>query len=182
MALSARYCKNAAAPLPLWLVVFGKNLASVTQALLSIVVSYVLGSFLFGYPLTVSQPIPFFVSLVLTIISFIFFGLMLAPLFVLNPSVQRFQNAMEYPVYILCGFLFPVLLLPIWTLPISYVLSPYWAANALHWTSSGGGTTEQLALSWVMMIILSVVYLIIAALVFRIVVRKARVDATLGMQ
>jgi hypothetical protein len=42
-------------------------------------------------------------------------------------GVQQWQNAMEFPVYILAGFLFPIALLPDWTGPISYALPPYWA-------------------------------------------------------
>ena len=52
-------------------------------------------------------------------------------------EVQQWQNAMEYPVYILAGFLFPILLLPGWTTPLSYLLPPYWAAVAFHDTSTG---------------------------------------------
>jgi ABC-2 type transport system permease protein len=172
----------AAAPTPLWVIVFGKTLASTLQSLLSMIASYLLGWLLLGYPLTIAQPAEFFAALATGILSFIAFGLMLAPAFLLNPQIQQFQNAMEYPVYILCGFLFPIALLPFWTTPLSYILSPYWTARALQSAAGGTLTPAQLAFDGGAMLLLGVVYLILGALLFRLVLRKARVDATLGLQ
>ncbi len=172
----------AALPTPLWIIVFGKTLASTMQSLLSMIASYLLGWLILGYPLAIAQPPEFLVALGIGILSFVAFGLMLAPAFLLNPQIQQFQNALEYPVYILCGFLFPIALLPFWTTPFSYILSPYWAARALQSAAGGTLTLDQLALDCAMMIMLGAIYLIIAAILFRVVLRKARVDATLGLQ
>ena len=169
-------------PTPLHVVVFGKNLAFVIQSLLSMVASYTLASLIFGYPLTVESPFQFLISIILSVLSFVCFGLMMAPLFVINPDVQRWQNGLEYPVFILAGFLFPIALLPIWSSPISYILSPYWAAQALHITSHAQPGFQQLGLSWVAMISLSVIYILISRFLFRRLSVKARMDATLNLQ
>jgi ABC-2 type transport system permease protein len=168
-------------PTPLQVIVFGRNLANVLQSLLSMVGSYALISIFFGYHLTIAQPLLFFVSLIFTVISFVCFGLLLAPLFVLNPDVQRWQNGLEFPIYILGGFLFPIALLPGWTTPLSYLLAPYWAARALHVASSGGDVNDVF-LSWGVMLAFSVIYVLVSGRMFRSVIHRARVDATLGMQ
>ena len=169
-------------PTPLHVVVFGKNLAFVVQSLLSMVGSYILASLIFGYPLSVESPIQFIVSIILAVLSFVCFGLMMAPLFVVNPDVQRWQNGLEYPVFILAGFLFPIALLPIWTSPISYILSPYWAAQALHITSHAQPEYQQLGFSWLSMITLSAIYILISSFLFKRLSVKARMDATLNLQ
>lgn len=169
-------------PTPLPIIVFGKSLANVVQSLGSMIASYALVSLLFGYPLTIAQPLPFAISIVLTVISFVAFGLVIAPLFVMNPDVQRFQNAMEFPVYMLGGFLFPIALLPGWTTPLSYLLAPYWAARALHDTASGGLPFGEILFSWAMMVLSSIITLLLASLLFHVLVRKARAEATLGME
>ena len=169
-------------PTSLAVIVFGKNLANVTQSLISMVVSYLLAALLFGYSLQVDQPVQFAISLLLTIVAFISFGLIIAPLFVMNPSVQHWQNAMEFPVYILSGFLFPVALLPGWSTPLSYLLPPYWAARALHGTSTGGSGLNEVLFYWGMMALFSVIYLLISGHLFRRMLVKARVDATLDME
>ena len=168
-------------PTPFDVIVFGKNLANVFQSLLSMVVSYFLAAFLFGYSLSLTQPFLFFVTLLLSMFAFICFGLTIAPLFVMYRSVQQWQNAMEFPVYILCGFLFPIALLPNWTTPISYLLPPYWAAIALHGTSTAMMPFGQIAFAWGMMLIFSLVDLVIASQLFKIMLYKARVDATLDV-
>jgi ABC-2 type transport system permease protein len=169
-------------PTSLSIIVFGKNLANVLQSLLSMVASYLLVSLLLNYPLHVVQPVWFLLSFIFMIVSFVSFGLILAPLFILNPAVARFQNALEYPIFILCGFLFPIALLPGWTTPLSYLLAPYWAARALHLTASGGASQIEIVLCWGMMMFLSVIYLFFAGQLFYRFLRRAQVDGTLGMQ
>jgi len=169
-------------PTAMQVIVIGKNLANVAQSMISMVVCYTVASLFFGYPLVVEQPWLFAVSLVFTGIAFVSFALILAPLFLLNPAVQSFQNGMEFPVFLLSGFLFPILLLPNWTNPISYALPTYWAARALHDTSQGLATRQEILFVWAMLIGFSALYLVLSSWIFRAVLRKARVDATLNMQ
>ena len=168
-------------PTPFEVIVFGKNLANVVQSLLSMVSSYTLAAFLFGYSLALTQPLLFFITLFISMFAFICFGLVIAPVFIMYRSVQQWENAMEFPVYIICGFLFPIALLPHWTTPISYLLPPYWAAIALHGTSNTMMSFDQLLFSWAMMIIFSLVDLVIASRLFKVMLYKARVDATLDV-
>jgi len=171
-----------AIPTPFEVIVFGKNLANVTQSLLSMVLGYIIAAFAFGYSLNVQQPFLFIVSVFLSVIAFISFGLIIAPIFVMNPGVRAWQNAMEFPVYVLCGFLFPIAFLPGWTTPVSYLLPPYWAAIALHGTSTGGASLNQTLFAWGMMLLFSLIDLLIASRLFKLMLYKARADATLGME
>lgn len=169
-------------PTPIQVVVFGKSMANVFQSLLSMIGSYILVSIIFGFPIQIFQPGFFIIALIFTVISFVCFGLIMASLFVVNPDVQRWQNGLEFPVYILGGFLFPIALLPGWTTPFSYLLAPYWAARALHGASTGSIDSGEMALTLGMMALFSIVYVAISGKLFRVMLRKARVDATLGMQ
>jgi ABC-2 type transport system permease protein len=172
----------AAVPTSLSIVALGKTLANVLQSLVAMIGAYLLASLVLDVPLVIAQPLPFFVSLILMVFAFVSLGMVLAPLFITNPDVQRWQNAMEFPVYILAGFLFPIALLPTWTTPLSYLLSPYWAAVALHETSSGGGDPLTVAGAWAAMIVLSVLYLVLSRQLFRVLVRKARREGTLSLE
>lgn len=171
-----------ASPTPLQVVVFGKSMANVTQSLISMIGSYAIVSIIFGFPLRIAQPLIFFSSLVLTMLTFMCFGLIMASLFVVNPDVQRWQNGLEFPIFILCGFLFPIALLPGWTTPFSFVLAPYWAARILHASSEGLATAPEVALTWGMMILFGLIYLALSGRLFKTMLRKAQVEATLGLQ
>lgn len=171
-----------AIPTPFEVIVVGKNLANVTQSLLSMVLGYFVAAFAFGYSLDIQQPLLFIASVFLAVIAFISFGLIIAPIFVMNPGVRAWQNAMEFPVYVLCGFLFPIALLPGWTTPVSYLLPPYWAAVALHGTSTGGAALNETLFAWGMLLLFSFIDLLIASRLFKHMLYKARADATLGME
>ena len=171
-----------AAPIPFEVIIFGKNLANVIQSLISMTSSYLLAALLFGYTLKMVSPILFVVSVLLSIFAFISFGLVIAPLFIMYRGIQQWQNAMEFPVYILAGFLFPIALLPNWTTPISYVLPPYWAARALHETSTGAGDIQFVLIAWGMMFLFGIIDLFIASKLFKLMLFKARVDASLDTE
>jgi len=170
------------APTPFDVIVFGKNLANVVQSLLSMIVAYLLAALFFNYTLHIDQPLLFFISILFSVFAFISFGLTIAPLFVMYREVQQWQNALEYPMYILAGFLFPILLLPGWTTPLSYSLPPYWAAVALHGTSTANAPLQQTLFAWGMLLVFSIIDLVIAKRLFKIMLYKARVDATLDVQ
>ncbi|BBB48162.1 ABC transporter permease [Pelolinea submarina] len=170
-----------ASPASLRVVIYGKVLANVTQSLLSMIGSYFLISFAMGYPLTLTYPGLFFLSLVISVFSLVSFGLILASFFILIPDFARMVNTLEFPVYILCGFLFPIALLPGWTTPLSYLLSPYWAALALHGAAQGTLEPLQIVGTWGIMAFFSLVYILASGRLYRVILRKARRDATLDI-
>jgi ABC-2 type transport system permease protein len=169
-------------PTPLSVITLGRTGAFVLQSLVSMVVSYILAALVLGYPLSIEQPGFFALSLGLMVIAFICFGLAIAPFFLLNPIVQRFQNGLEFPVFILSGFLFPIALLPGWTTPISYLLAPYWAAQALHASAQGSATWGELGGYWALLLGLGLGYLLLSTWLFKVMLYRVRVEATLDVQ
>jgi len=170
-----------ASPAPLRVVIYGKVLANVIQSLLSMVGSYLFISLILGYPLTLVYPWLFYISLAFTVVALVSFGLILASFFILIPDFARMVNTLEFPIYILCGFLFPIALLPGWTTPLSYLLSPYWAALALHGAAQGTLDMGQIMSIWGIMLAFSVVYILCSRSLYRVILRKARTDATLDI-
>lgn len=169
-------------PTPLYVIVMGKTLANVLLSLSSMIFGYFVAALLFRFPLTVVAPLQFVISIALTVVAYVALGMVIAPFMSINLGMERWTNALEFPVYIAGGFLFPILLLPRWTNPISYALAPYWAARALHGTSSQGAPLGEVLFAWLMLLIFSIIYIALSARLFQIVLRRARVEATLGVQ
>jgi ABC-2 type transport system permease protein len=169
-------------PTHLATVIVSKTLANTAMSLTSIFFSYPLAALLFGYRLTIAHPFLFAVSLLLTVLALTSLGMVIAPFMSLNLGANTWANVLEFPVYILSGFLFPIILLPRWTTPLSYALSPYWAARALHATSSGAASLSEVYVSWGLLIAFGVIYWFISAWLFRGLLRRAREEATLGVQ
>ena len=64
--------------------------------------------------------------------------------FLLSVACVRYRtawalgNALEYPVWLICGFLVPLALLPSWVGPISWVLAPTFGVRAIREAALGG--------------------------------------------
>ncbi|MCI0713248.1 MAG: ABC transporter permease [Chloroflexi bacterium] len=170
-----------AMPTPLYVVTAGRNLAHVMQSLLSMIAAYAVASLFMGYALDIDHPLLFIPSLFFTVVAFISFGLIMAPIFILSPAVDQFKNGLEFPIFVLCGFLFPIALLPEWTTPFSYLLTPYWAARALHESAHGGGDVGVVLASWAILLLSTVIYVAVSRRLFRVILRRVREDGTLGL-
>jgi len=145
------------------------------------VFSYAIGAWLFGYPITVADPAGFGLSLLFALVALWATGMLFAPLGILWRTVGRFLGLMEYPIYSLSGFLFPILLLPVWTIPVSYALPPYWAAVALHGSASGELDLLGLARVWAVLVLTAVVLMIISSRLFLAVLQRARRSGSLAL-
>ncbi|MEU1476222.1 hypothetical protein ACFYZ8_20135 [Streptomyces sp. NPDC001668] len=66
----------------------------------------------------------------------------LIPLVMRWPVLTQSINGLEYPMVILAGFLVPVSALPDAVRPVSVLLPPYWALEAVGAAATGGGFTH----------------------------------------
>lgn len=105
-------------------------------------------------------------------------GLLVAAPMILLPILTRWINAIDYPVWILAGLMFPISLLPVWIRPVSLALAPYWAAESVTTASRGGGPAELVA-QWLAALALAAAYLLIALAAFELVLRRARASGSL---
>jgi ABC-2 type transport system permease protein len=171
-----------ASPTSLQTVIIGKSLANAVMSFTSMFFGYAMASLLFDFDLTFNNLPAFIISAFLTLCSLIALGLVIAPFMSINIGANAWANALEFPMYILGGFLFPLAILPNWVTPVSYFLAPYWGARAMHGTSSGAAPIGDVMLSWGMMILFITSYLMLSRWLFKKLLYKARVEATLGLQ
>ncbi len=170
-----------AAPSSFMLVVGSRLVGTMAFSLVSMALSWAIGAWLFGYSIAIAQPVPFLVSTALALVALWATGMVFAPLGVMWRTVGAFLSTMEYPVYALSGFLFPILLLPGWSRPASLLLPPYWAALALHGTSSGESLAFPLVAGWGLLLLSTAAAVGVAWPLFRLVQRRARADGTLAL-
>ena len=170
-----------AAPASFVVVYGGKIAGTLAFSLVSVVLSYAIGAWLFGYPIAVADPGGFAVSLVFALVALWATGMLFAPLGILWRTVGRFLGLLEYPIYSLSGFLFPILLLPVWTIPVSYLLPPYWAAVALHASARGELDLPGLAQVWAVLLLTATVLVLVSSRLFLAVLHRARRAGTLAL-
>jgi ABC-2 type transport system permease protein len=171
----------AASPASFFVVFGGKLFGTTLFSLISLALSYAIGALLFGYRIVIVDVPGFAASFLLALVALWATGMLFAPLAILWRTVGRFLGALEYPIFALSGFLFPILLLPGWTGPISYALPPFWAAEALHGSAAGTMALPDLVRAWVSLLATGGVALLVAARLFAIVLFRARRAGTLAL-
>jgi ABC-2 type transport system permease protein len=97
--------------------------------------------------------------------------------FVRYRTAWALGNLLEYPVWLIAGFLVPLTLLPGWVRPISWVLAPTWGVDAIREAASGGGPWPEIGLA----LGLGAVYLAIGVVVLETVLTGARRSGTVAL-
>jgi ABC-2 type transport system permease protein len=153
------------------------TLAMSTIGIYCLVATLLFGRFVFGIDLTVENWVAFGVSIVGTVLSFGALGFLFAVSFVRFRAAWALGNLFEYPVWLIGGFLVPLVLLPDWVRPISWVLAPTWGMNAIRESALGGTPWPDLALC----LALGVGYVTLGVLTLDRVLGAARKRATLSL-
>jgi ABC-2 type transport system permease protein len=166
-----------AAPRHFSLVLFPSTLGLASVGIYNLVATLLWGRFAFGIPLTVEHPLLFALSIVGTVLAFAGLGLLFAVSFVRFRAAWVLGNFFEYPVWLICGFLVPLALLPGWVRPIAWVLAPTWGMSAIRESALGGTPLPDLLLC----LGLGAVYVTFAVLVTNRVLDDARARGSLSL-
>jgi ABC-2 type transport system permease protein len=166
-----------AAPVHFSLVLLPITLAMSTIGLYCLASTLLWGKFLFGIDLHLDQPLLFMLAVPATTLSIGLCGFLLAVSVVRYRAAWALGNAFEFPVWLICGLLVPLTLLPDWVRPISWALAPTWGMNAIRESATGGSPLPDVA----MCLALGLVYTVVGVLILETVLRSARARATLAL-
>jgi ABC-2 type transport system permease protein len=165
------------APVHFATVLLPVTVAMSAMGLYSMVATLLLSRFVFGVDLPFEHPLAFGVAVVATVVSIGAMGFLLAVSFVRYRTAWALGNLLEYPVWLIAGFLVPLTLLPGWVRPISWLLAPTWGVDAIRDAASGGGAWPEIALA----LGLGAVYLTIGIAVLETVLASARRAGSLAL-
>ncbi len=166
-------------PTDFGLIILGKVLGNTLISLVSIVISIIVAKVLFNLTLMVSRPLILVISLLALIICFITISILIAYLLTISRKTQLYMNCIEIPIMLLCGFVFPIDVLPRWILPLSSLLSPTWAIKLLRMSVAETLNYQLYFRTLLILFIINTVYIFIAHLFGKIIERNVRINATL---
>jgi ABC-2 type transport system permease protein len=166
-----------AAPTHFALVLLPVTIAMTTIGIYSMVATLVWGRVLFGIDVHVEHPALFVVAVPVTILSIGALGFLLAVSFVRYRTAWALGNMLEYPIWLVCGFLVPVSLFPGWVRPISWLLAPTWGVSAIREAALGGSPLPDVA----MCVLLAALYTATGVLAVERVLHAARARASLSL-
>ena len=154
-----------ATPTSLFTILLGKSFANAIVSVLAMGTTFLTGMLAFHLPLGIHDPLQFLAGLLLIIFSITSLGLIFGSLFIITRNAGEFVSVANFPVYILSGLSVPLTLLPLWTRPLSDLLTPTWGNTLLNHAATGMGGGMLPNYLWI--VSLSIFYLIIARLLYR---------------
>jgi ABC-2 type transport system permease protein len=166
-----------AAPAPFAATILPVTLAMSTIGVYSIAATFVWGRLLFGISVPLAHPVLLPLAVLVTIVSVGMLGFLLSVVVVRFRYAWALGNMFEFPIWLICGFLVPLSLLPSWVRPISWLLAPTWGVQAIRAAMLGGSALPAIGLA----ALCAVAYAAIAVGLSERLVRAARRDATLAL-
>jgi len=166
-----------AAPAHFALILLPVGLATSTIGIYCMAATLLWGRFAFGIDLPLDEPLMMALAVPATLLSIGALGFLIAVAFARYRHAWALGSMTEYPMWLICGFLVPIALLPDWVGPISWVLAPTWGMNAIRESSVGGTPLGDIAMCFA----LGTAYVTLGVLLTDRVLRAARERASLSL-
>ncbi len=154
-----------ATPASLPVIMLGKSFANAITSILAMGVTFATGMIVFHISIGIVHPLAFLIGLALVVLSVTCLGLIFGSLFILTRNAGEFVSVANFPVYILSGLTVPLTLLPLWTHPLSSLLTPTWGNVLLN--QAAGSSSGSMLPNYLWIVGLSMIYLMIAQLLYR---------------
>ena len=161
---------------------FGRILVPICLAMSTIGFYCVIATMLwerwvFDLPLQIESWPLFVLSVLVTGVTLALVGFLIAVTAVRYRVAWALGAALEYPGWLLCGFVVPVSALPGWVQPVSWAIPTTWGMDAIRSAANGGSPWGDLAAC----LLIGAAYAGVAAWLGRILVESARRHATLAL-
>jgi ABC-2 type transport system permease protein len=166
-----------AAPTRFALILVPITTAMASLGLYSLVATLVWGRVLFGISVPVANPFLFVLAIAVSIFSIALIGFLLSVSVVRYRTAWALGNLLEYPGWLVCGFLVPLVLFPEWARVVGALLPPTWGMRAIRSAASGGSPWLDIGVC----LGLGLAYGVVGALLSETVLRSARRNGTLAL-
>lgn len=138
-----------------------RTLTNVLSGLFSLALAFLAAILIFGYSFVGVNYWGLIISLLLLLFAMWSIGVFLANFLAWSRLSGTFVEYLEMPIAILCGFMYPIRVLPVWLQYISGAVPIRWALEAMNESLLGMTDLRYLAIHWAMTIGLSLVLIVI---------------------
>lgn len=167
------------APADFSYIILGKILGNTILSLSSLMISLLTAGVLYRVPLQLRNPMYFTVAFLGLIFAFVVISSVIACLLTLSRKTTLYMNCIEIPLILICGFAFPIDILPEWLQNISRAFSPTWGVELIRMSLDGITDSILFRKKFIILIALSVLYAFVSLILYRIIDREVRIHASL---
>lgn len=159
-------------------IILGKILGNTILSVLTFVISFVTASILTGSMIKIDHMGIFIFSFVILLLCFTVVSICFSYILMLSRKTELYMNLLEIPIIFLCGFTFPIEILPSWVGDISKCIPITWAVKILR--MSVGEVDAGEYWNYVVILLVQILILIgVTLLLYRWINRAIRVKGTL---
>lgn len=167
------------APAGFQTILWGKVLGNTLLSLGALAVSWLTAKLLYGAVFPIRQPWFLLLAFLAAVACFLSVSVLAAWLLTLSRKTTLYMNVMEIPVILLCGFVFPAELLPVWARPLSCALPPTWAVKLLRMAVAGVPDPAAFWRAFGILAALTALTLLLIRLLYGQIQKQVRIRATL---
>jgi len=149
-------------PTPLRRVVGFRSLLNILAGSTSMFVAVSAALLIFDYSFTGINVAGVVISFALLLLGLWCMGIFLANLLAWSRLSGTFVDLLEMPVALLCGFMYPISVLPVWMQQISTVFPIRWGLEGLRASLKGSSIDTALISKWLIALGISLVYYLLA--------------------
>lgn len=138
-----------------------RTLTNVISGLFSLILAFVAAMAVFGYSLIGVNYWGAGISLLLLLFAMWVIGVFLANFLAWSRISGGFVNYLEMPIAFLCGFMYPLRVLPGWLQTLSGLIPIRWALEAMNESLLGNKDIRFLGIHWSLALIISLIFLLL---------------------
>lgn len=162
-------------------ILLGKILGNTVMSLITLVLSFLTAKILYNARFFITNWPLFLLSMLVVVISFMIVSIFLAYILTLSRKTAIYMNILDAPLALLCGFAFPIEILPTWLMPFCYALPPTWAIKLMRMAIEGVGQLSDYFSAFGILSGVTAAYLLAGFLLRKIIDRQVRKKGTLEM-
>ncbi|MDR0898491.1 MAG: ABC transporter permease [Oscillospiraceae bacterium] len=161
------------------LILLGKIIGNTILSLGSFALTFVYAIILYRPVIAIANLPLFLFAFLMTILCFVVVSIFVAYLLTLSRRTTLFMNCLDIPLTLICGFVFPVELLPVPVQWIASALPPTWAVRILR-----QGVSGEMAGFWfntLMLVLITAAFGLLSSALYQTIMRRVKINATLEM-
>jgi len=166
-------------PQNFYYIMLGKVIGNTLMGSISMFLSFLFVSLVFGVPIVIANPIAFILIFLFSLISYVMISMVLSGFLAISRQGRILMNSMDYIVFLFTGSAFPIVIIPIYVRGLSYILSPTYAIHLLRLATTQSSITQEFIYFLYGLVTLTIIYLFISIWVYKLLDNKARKHATL---
>jgi len=150
-----------ASPTSLGIVEAIRTMTNVVAGLISMLVAVLAAVLIFDYSFANAHVLAALISFFLVLLGMWALGIFLANFLVWSRLSGSFVEFTEMPVAIICGFMYPIHILPTWMQSISTIFPIRWGLEAMDAALSGSGDVNFYAIKWSLSLLITFIFWLI---------------------